>query len=88
MNFYFYDRFRKGKKTAGCPRNSYIVQIQCDVRVKTFKEFKENDEQPERNMSWNCESNIRVEKKKIFTFISIMNLYLIYFAYYTFSRSV
>jgi hypothetical protein len=27
----------EGKKTAGRPRNSYIGQIKCDAKVKTFK---------------------------------------------------
>jgi len=31
----------EGKKTAGPPRNSYIGQIKCDAKVKTFKELKE-----------------------------------------------
>jgi len=30
----------EGKKTAGRPRNSYTGQIECDARVKTFKELK------------------------------------------------
>jgi hypothetical protein len=29
----------EGKKTAGRPRNSYIGQIKCDAKVKTFKEL-------------------------------------------------
>lgn len=29
------------KKTAGCPRNSYIGQIKCDAKIKIFKELKE-----------------------------------------------
>jgi len=32
----------EGKRTAGRPRNSYIGQIKCDARVKTFKKLKEN----------------------------------------------
>jgi len=35
------DGMIEGKKTAGRPRNSYIEQIKCDARVKTFKELKE-----------------------------------------------
>jgi len=31
----------EGKTTAGPPRNSYIEQIKCDAKVKTFKELKE-----------------------------------------------
>jgi len=31
----------EGKKTAGRPRNSYVGQIKCDAKVKTFKELKE-----------------------------------------------
>jgi len=31
----------EGKKTARRPRNSYIGQIKCDAKVKTFKELKE-----------------------------------------------
>lgn len=30
----------EGKKIAGRPCNSYIGQITCSVRVKTFKELK------------------------------------------------
>jgi len=32
----------KEKITAGCPRYIYIGQIECNVRVKTLEEFKEN----------------------------------------------
>jgi len=32
---------RRSARTAGRPRNSYIGQIKCDARVKTFKELKE-----------------------------------------------
>ncbi|KAE9527065.1 hypothetical protein AGLY_013713 [Aphis glycines] len=31
----------EGKKIARRPKNSYIGQIKCDVKVKTFKELKE-----------------------------------------------
>jgi hypothetical protein len=30
----------EGKTPEGRPRNSYIGQIICDVKVKTFKKFK------------------------------------------------
>jgi len=31
----------EGKRTAESPRISYIGQIKCDARVKTFKKLKE-----------------------------------------------
>jgi hypothetical protein len=31
----------EGKKTAGCPRNSYTGQIKCGAKVKIYKELKE-----------------------------------------------
>jgi len=32
------------KKTTRHPRNSYIGQIKCNAKVKTFKEFKVKNE--------------------------------------------
>ena len=31
----------EGNKTAGRPQNSYIGQIKCDAKLKTFRELKE-----------------------------------------------
>lgn len=54
----------EGKKTAGRPRNSYLRQIKCDARIKTFKELKE------KASNWSkwrtgVVTNLRVEKNYI-----------------------
>jgi len=58
----------KGKKTAGCPQNSYIGQIKNDVRIKTFKEFRKTKETGMLE-NWSCKPTtpglIKLEKKII-----------------------
>jgi len=34
MNNIILEGMIKGKKSAGCPRNSYIEQIKCDAKSK------------------------------------------------------
>ncbi|KAF0773027.1 Uncharacterized protein FWK35_00000077 [Aphis craccivora] len=46
----------EGKKTAARPRNSYIGQIKCDAKVKTFKELKEK---ASNRLEWRIGTNLR-----------------------------
>lgn len=51
-----------GKRTAGCPQNSNVGQIENGARIETFKVLNEMAEQSNRMMNYCCIPTYELKK--------------------------